>query len=70
MKHWILAAGAAVLAASSAQAVTVVTADRMLDVTSGRYVDHPAILIGVNGFLALVSLAALFGIWFGRTGGH
>jgi len=31
---------------------------------------HPAILIGVNGFLALVSLAALFGIWFGRTGGH
>jgi len=49
MKHWILAAGAAVLAASSAQAVTVVTADRMLDVTSGRYVDHPAILIGDDG---------------------
>jgi putative membrane protein len=31
---------------------------------------HPAILIAVNGFLALVSIAALFGIWFGRTGGH
>src|SRR5262249_45615346 len=30
---------------------------------------HPAILIGVNGVLALVSLAALFGLWFGRTGG-
>jgi putative membrane protein len=28
------------------------------------------ILLGVNGFLALVSFAALFGIWFGRTGGH
>jgi putative membrane protein len=30
---------------------------------------HPAILIVVNSFLALVSLAALLGIWFGRTGG-
>jgi putative membrane protein len=31
---------------------------------------HPAILIGVNGFLAGLPVAALFGIWFGRTGGH
>jgi putative membrane protein len=31
---------------------------------------HPGILVVVNGFLALVSLAALFGIWFGRTGGQ
>jgi putative membrane protein len=30
---------------------------------------HPFILVVVNGFLALVSLAALLGIWFGRTGG-
>jgi putative membrane protein len=29
----------------------------------------PALLIVLNGFLAIVSLAALFGIWFGRTGG-
>jgi imidazolonepropionase-like amidohydrolase len=29
--------------------VTVVTADRMLDVTTGRYVDKPAILIGDDG---------------------
>jgi putative membrane protein len=29
----------------------------------------PAILVGVNAFLTLVSLAALIGIWFGRTGG-
>ncbi|HWC57038.1 MAG TPA: amidohydrolase family protein, partial [Sphingomicrobium sp.] len=35
--------------ATAAQAATVVTADRMLDVTSGRYVDHPAILIGDDG---------------------
>jgi putative membrane protein len=30
---------------------------------------HPLILVVVNGFLIVVSLAALFGIWFGRTGG-
>ena len=30
---------------------------------------HPAILITVNAILALVSIAALIGIWFGRTGG-
>jgi putative membrane protein len=29
----------------------------------------PGVLIVVNGFLALVALAALLGIWFGRTGG-
>ena len=28
---------------------------------------HPAVLIVVNGFLALVALAALIGIWFGRV---
>ena len=27
------------------------------------------LLVGVNGFLVLVALAALIGIWFGRTGG-
>jgi len=31
---------------------------------------HPLILIVVNSFLALVSLAALFGIWFGDSGAH
>jgi putative membrane protein len=30
---------------------------------------HPAILITVNAILALVSIAALVGIWFGRSGG-
>ncbi len=27
------------------------------------------LLIAANGFLTLVALAALFSIWFGRTGG-
>ncbi|MBV8912902.1 MAG: DUF202 domain-containing protein [Acetobacteraceae bacterium] len=27
------------------------------------------VLIGLNGFLVLVCLAALLGVWFGRTGG-
>ncbi|MGE5562690.1 MAG: amidohydrolase family protein [Bacillota bacterium] len=49
MKSWILAAAAGLMAATSAQAVTVVTADRMLDVTNGRYVDDPAIIIGDDG---------------------
>jgi imidazolonepropionase-like amidohydrolase len=59
MKSWILAA-AALLTAASAQAATVVTADRMLDVTTGRYVDHPAILIGDDGKIQQVGqLAAM-----------
>ena len=35
--------------ASSANAATVVTADRYLDVFTGKYVDHPAIFIGDDG---------------------
>ncbi len=30
----------------------------------------PSLLIVVNGFLALVALSALLGIWFGPTGGE
>jgi imidazolonepropionase-like amidohydrolase len=33
----------------SAQAATVVTADRYLDVLTGKYVEHPAIFIGDDG---------------------
>jgi putative membrane protein len=29
----------------------------------------PAVLMTVSGFLALVAVAALLGIWFGKTGG-
>jgi imidazolonepropionase-like amidohydrolase len=39
----------AALFASAAQAATVVTADRYLDVNSGRYVDNPAIFVGDDG---------------------
>jgi imidazolonepropionase-like amidohydrolase len=49
MKYWLLAAAAALLGSTLAQAATVVTADRMLDVASGRYIDHPFILIGDDG---------------------
>jgi imidazolonepropionase-like amidohydrolase len=49
MKHILLAAVAALSLAAPATAATVVTADRMLDVATGRYVDHPAILVGDNG---------------------
>jgi imidazolonepropionase-like amidohydrolase len=60
MKSWILAAAAAFLGATSAQAVTVVTADRMLDVTNGKYVDHPAIVIGDDGKIQQIgNLASL-----------
>ena len=29
----------------------------------------PALLVAFNGILVLVALAALLGVWFGRTGG-
>ena len=60
MKRWLLAAAAALSVAGPASATTVVTADRMLDVNSGRYIDHPAILIGDDGRIhAVGSLASL-----------
>jgi imidazolonepropionase-like amidohydrolase len=58
MKHRVLVAAAALLSAMSAQAATVVTADRMLDVKTGRYVDHPAILIGDDGKIQQVGQLA------------
>ena len=57
MKHLLLAAAAAVLSAS-APAATVVTADRLLDVANGRYVDHPAIFIGDDGHIQSIANAA------------
>jgi imidazolonepropionase-like amidohydrolase len=44
-----LAAVAALSFATPISAATVVTADRMLDVATGRYVEDPAILIGDDG---------------------
>src|SRR3954447_19198304 len=49
MKRLLLAAAAAVSFSAPAVAATVVTADRMLDVRAGRYVEHAAILIGDDG---------------------
>ena len=47
MKALILAA--ALMASSAASAETVVTADRYLDVLTGKYVEHPAIFVGDDG---------------------
>src|SRR3954447_13906736 len=58
MKSILLAAAAAISFAVPASAATVVTADRMLDVTTGRYVDHPAIFIDDNGRITSVVNAA------------
>ena len=46
---------AAALVAAPAAATTVVTADRYLDVTSGRYVEHPAIFIDDDGRITGIS---------------
>ncbi|MEO6432615.1 MAG: amidohydrolase family protein [Sphingomicrobium sp.] len=53
----ILLAGAAFIVAVSAPAAatTVVTADRYLDVVSGRYVEHPAIFIDDGGKISSIA---------------
>ena len=55
MKRILLAAAAALSIAAPATAATIVTADRMLDVKTGRYVDHPAILVGDDGRIQQIS---------------
>ena len=47
--HRIVIAGLLAACSIAANAATVVTADRYLDVASGRYVEHPAILVGDDG---------------------
>ena len=59
MKRLLIAAVAAVSLAAPAHAErVVVTADRMLDVTTGRYVDNPAIFIGDDGRIQSIVNAA------------
>ena len=59
MKALLLAAAAAA-SSVSAQAATVVTADRMLDVRTGQYVANPAIVIGDDGHIQQIgSLASM-----------
>jgi imidazolonepropionase-like amidohydrolase len=63
MIRTLLACAALALVAAtpaSAATATLVTADRMLDVTTGRYVDKPAILIGADGRIERVGTAGSF----------
>ena len=46
---------ASLLASTAASAATVVTADRYLDVQTGRYVEHPAIFIGDDGRISSIA---------------
>jgi imidazolonepropionase-like amidohydrolase len=60
MTRTVLLAVAAMLAPLPAQAATVVTAARYLDVSTGRYVDNPAILVGDDGRIRQIgSLASM-----------
>src|SRR5213075_2056190 len=60
MTKYLWAAAAALSVAAPATATTVVTGDRMLDVTTGRYVDHPAIVVGDDGRIQQIgNLASL-----------
>lgn len=58
MKRLLLAAVAAVSLAAPAQGATVITADRMLDVETGRYVANPAILVGDDGRIQQIGTLA------------
>lgn len=49
MRRFLSALVVAALACGTAQAKSVVTADRYLDVATGRYVEHPAIFIDDEG---------------------
>ena len=51
----LLIAASALALSVPAAATTVVTAERYLDVTSGRYVEHPAIFIGDDGRISGIS---------------
>ena len=55
MRTLLLAA--ALLASTAGSAATVVTADRYLDVNSGRYVENPVIIIGDDGRIKSIQTA-------------
>ena len=54
MKTVLLAAAAAIALASPASGATVVTADRYLDVETGRYVPHPSIFVDDTGHITSI----------------
>ena len=55
MRKLFLAASAALAFALPASAATVVTAERYLDVQTGKYVEHPAIFIGDDGRITSIA---------------
>jgi len=55
MKNHILAALLACAAVTPAHAASVITADRMLDVQTGRYVDSPAIFVDDAGRISSIA---------------
>ncbi len=60
MKCLLLAAAAALSVAAPAGAATLITADRYLDVNTGRYIQNPAILVGDDGRIQQIgTLAAI-----------
>ena len=60
MVRFALAMAVAALTIGPADAATLVTADRMLDVQTGRYVQSPAILVGDDGLIEQIgTLAAM-----------
>lgn len=67
MKRYLVAAAAALSLAAPATAATLVTADRMLDVETGRYIADPAILIGDDGRIRQVGTLAAMQVPAGTT---
>jgi imidazolonepropionase-like amidohydrolase len=55
MRNLIAAVAALALASPAAAEKVVVTADRYLDVNSGKYVEHPAIFIGDDGRISSIA---------------
>ena len=56
MKYLVAAASVVAMAvAAPVTAKSVVTADRYLDVATGRYVEHPAIFIDDNGRITSIA---------------
>ena len=60
MRKLLLAA--ALLATSSAHAASVVTADRYLDVMTGKYIEHPAIFVDNGGRITSIADARTRGL--------
>ena len=65
MKAWFLAAVAALVAAPAAAETVLITADRMLDVLTGRMVEKPAILVE-DGRISRIGTQATLGMLEGK----